>query len=424
MANRPPGEVAAPAARSGQPRDRAAASTPSESPPSGPLVFVVTHGVTARFLMLDLLLYLARQGHDVRVFAAGGHDLDAVAAAGIAVTAVPLQREIRPLADLRALFRLYRELRRIRPALVNAGTPKAGLLAMIAAWLLRVPRRLYTLRGLRLETARGAKRLLLTTTERVAAACAQRVVCVSASLRQRAIDLRLVAAERATVLADGSSKGVDLERFRPANENDLGEPGTGEKDPALRRWRDKLGLTDDEPVIGFVGRFVRDKGIEDLLAAFDEQVLPRHPRARLLLVGDFEDGDPVSPATRQRIESGAALLRPGFVDDSAPLYRLMTLLAFPSYREGFPNAPLEAAASGLPVVGFRATGVVDAVAEGETGLLVDIGDRHGLGEGLAALLDDPARARRLGQAGRRRAEERFSQERLWRAWAEELASDG
>ncbi len=373
--------------------------------PSMPRVaLAVTDGLTAARLMRGQPRFLAERGFDVHLIASPGAELDAAARAeGVSVHPVAMRREIRPAADLRSLAALWRALRRLRPDLVNASTPKAGLLATLAATLAGVPIRVYTLRGLRLETTRGARRALLLLAERLSMRCAHHVVCVSESLRRRALELGLVPERKIRVLGDGSSNGVDVERFRPASDGAPPAPA-GE-----------LGLPAGAPVIGFAGRFTRDKGLPDLVAAFD-LLVARRPRVRLLLLGDFEDGDPVPGTVAERIRSEPRFLRPGLVPDGAPYYRLMRVLAFPSYREGFPNAPLEAAASGIPVAGYRATGTVDAVVDGETGTLVPKGDVPALAAALECYLDRPDLAAAHGATGRRRAVERFRQELVWREW--------
>jgi glycosyltransferase involved in cell wall biosynthesis len=205
------------------------------------------------------------------------------------------------------------------------------------------------------------------------------------------------------VLADGSSNGVDVERFAPAGAQ------------RRREARARFGVPERGPVIGFLGRLTRDKGIADLVRAFD-RVHVSYPDAILLLAGDFEAGDPVRADIRQRVHCEPHFVLTGFVEEAAELYAALDLLAFPSYREGFPNAPLEAAACGVPTVGYAATGTVDAVADGETGTLVPIGDAEALAAAILDHLDHPDMRASRGAAARRRAVERFRRERLWEEW--------
>lgn len=328
--------------------------------------------------------------------------------AGVRYAAIRMRREIAPLHDLLSLWGFYRLMRQVRPMLTDVGTSKAGLLGGMAAWLLGVPCRIYTLHGLRLETTTGLKRILLTLTERVACACAHRVICVSPSVRQRAIELKLVSAEKTVVLGSGSCRGVDVQRFSPEV-----------RDPAQKQYLAKsLGISPAAAVIGFVGRLTRDKGIHELVTAFS-QLRRKWPSLRLLLVGDLEDGDPVEPIILRQMATDPSIVHVGFVSDTAPYYALMDVLVLPSYREGFPYTPLEAQACGVPVVTTTATGAVDSVVDGVTGFHVPVGNWEALAARIDQLLCDPELRSRMGQRGRERVVREFRHEVVGQALVEE-----
>jgi glycosyltransferase involved in cell wall biosynthesis len=373
------------------------------------LVYIATHPITAFRLMDGQLGFMREHGYDVTVITAPGALLQRAAdREGVRCVAVPMTREVSPLADALALARLTKVLVELKPDIVNAGTPKAGLLGVMAARLARVPVVVYLLRGLRFEGATGARRLVLAACEHVAGALSHRVFANGASLRDRFTALGCAPSSKVWIPGAGSSNGVDYERFAP----------TPERRQAARAQREQLGLAADAIVIGFVGRFTRDKGIAELVAAF-QAAARREPRLRLLLVGDHDDTDPLPVELRRDLDRDPRILKTGFVDEPAPYYPMMDLLAFPSAREGFPNVPLEAAAAGLPVVAFRAVGTTDAVVDGITGRLLPEGDIHALERALLEYANDAALRTAQGAAASRRVAAEFRRELVWQALHEE-----
>lgn len=310
---------------------------------------------------------------------------------GVDRVSVPMERTIAPWADIVSWFHMWRTLRRLRPDVVEFSTPKAGLLGMTASFFARVPYRVYLLRGLKLERSRGFKRWLLLAAERCSAACAECVLCNSLSLRVEAEELRIAPERKLRVLGAGSSRGVDIQHFRPGHSE----------------IRQHYGIPFDVPVIGFVGRLTRDKGLPELLVAFDA-ILRKHPDALLLLVGWFDASeDSLDNVVRERIESHPRILCTGYVVDPAPYYRAMDVFVLPTWREGFPNAVLEAAASGIPAITTLSTGARDAVVPEVTGLLVPPGYPEAICEAASRLLRDENLRRRMGNAARAWVTEHF-----------------
>lgn len=363
------------------------------------VVYAVTVATSAYVLLRGQLEAVRDLGFRVVLMCSPDERLAAFAAErDVEVVPLPMTRGLLAPADLRSLVRAVVALRRLRPVLTNVSTPKAALVVGIAAWLARVPVRVYSLWGLRLEGERpGTWRYrLLHAAERCTAAVATEVLCAGASLRARAVALGVVGA-RARVLGHGSTNGVDLDRFRP--------PGPGEAAAA----RQRLGLPPDAFVVGFVGRIVRDKGVEALLEAFDD--VARDQTARLLLVGAADGTDPLPPAVEQRLRADERVVVTGVVDP-APHYHAMDVFVLPSRREGLPNVSLEAGACGLPVVTTTATGCPDAVDPGRSALVVGVDDAAALGAALRTLTDVARRAE-MGRRGREFVAARFAEKDVW-----------
>lgn len=362
-----------------------------------PLIVVgITHPQTC-LVLRGRLRALREAGFRVKLICSPGELLDQTAAEeGVEAVPVPMERGFALFSDLVSLARIWIVLKRLRPDVTEFSTPKAGLLGNVAALLCGVPRRVYLVRGLRLETETGWRRAILGGAERLAAACSHLVMCNSHSLGRQMVALGLAPTAKVQVLGYGSSNGVDVERF---------SPGASDRKTAC-------SIPADAPVIGFVGRLTRDKGVPELVAAFDE-ILVRMPEARLLLVGWFDESeDALSAELRERIDAHPRIVRSGFVHDTTAWYRAMDVLVLPTWREGFPNVALEAAASGIPVITTRATGACDAVLPEVTGILIQPGDPAAIAESVLKLLADPQRRWFMGVTARAWVLDCFTHDRV------------
>ena len=350
--------------------------------------------------------------------AAPGPDLEVVGPReSVQTIGIPMEREISPIKDFVALVRLIRLFRRLRPDAICAGTSKASLLGLMAARIVRVPARIYMLHGLRLETSHGVKRWILAQVEKLTSFCAHRVMCISPSLREAYAKMKLAPREKLYVLGHGSSNGVNPARFLPT--------------PEMRRQTAELRsaweVTEETPLIGFLGRFVKDKGVTDVIDAFD-LVLKECPQVRLLMVGEFESGDPVPDSYVERIKTDKRIIWPGFADEPGAYYLAMDVLAFPTYREGFGNVAIEAGMASKPVVVYNATGAVDTVRDGVTGMVVPLRDHVALAKALLAYVKDKDLRLRHGASNLEMAQRDFRPEIIWQGleqqFRELLAASG
>lgn len=308
--------------------------------------------------------------------------------------ALPIARTIAPLRDLRCLLRLIRLMRRERFDLVHSMTPKAGLLAMVAAWIARVPVRIHTFTGQVWATRTGMARAALRWLDKTMAKAATFVLADSRSQRTFLASEGVVSATKIAVLGSGSVSGVDAARFRP--------------DLMRRRIvRVSLGMSMTDVVLLFVGRINRDKGVMDLARAF-AILADRRADIRLLVVGPDEER--LTGAIRDVCSRHLARVHfCEYTDAPEDFMNASDILCLPSYREGFGTVIIEAAAAGLPTVASRIYGIVDAVVDGKTGLLHEPADVTGLIGQLERLTSRRELRRSLGAEARTRAVRDFSQ---------------
>jgi glycosyltransferase involved in cell wall biosynthesis len=354
--------------------------------------------------------YLKARGFEISAISSPGEFLLRFAdREHIDVHGVDMPRRITPLRDVVALARIVSALRRIRPQIVHAHTPKGGVLGMVSAWLARVPVRVYHMRGLPFTTATGWRRTLLMWSERISCSLAHRVFCVSSSVRQLAVESRLCRPDKIVVLAQGSGNGVDaVQRFNDSNISSSVREET-------RRRHD---ISPDALVLGFIGRIVRSKGIIELAGAWRE-LRQDFPNLHLLLVGPHEMQDRIPEEIDRALQSDPRVHFLGHEWNTPPLYAIMDVLALPTYREGFPNVLLEAAGMKVPVVATQVPGCTDAVQDGITGTLVPPYDAKGLAAAVRTYLRNGELRRLHGEAARARVLCDYSPLAIWKAVCDE-----
>ena len=321
---------------------------------------------------------------------------------------IPQPHLVRPISikeDLLALRDMIRLIRKEHPDIIHSHTPKAGLMGMLAGWLCRVPIRIHTVAGLPLLVHRGFKRKVLNLVERITYRCATYVYPNSHKLRDTIISLKLASPDKLRVIGYGSSNGINVQHFcKELFAEELVDP-----------IRKQLG---GGFTFIFVGRIVRDKGICELVEAFT-RLQQEHSDARLLLVGDFEQElDPLPEEVYRTIQSHPAIYCAGWQDDVRPWFAVADALAFPSYREGFPNVVMQAGAMGLPCVVSDINGCNEIIIEGENGLIIPSHDATALYQAMKRMIEDKALYMHCQQNARPLIASRYKQEDVWQATLE------
>lgn len=339
-------------------------------------------------LLRGQLQYFNQQGFETYLMAP--HDartLDYCARENSGLLGVDISREIDIPNDIKSLVKIYRHLQRVKPDVVNMGTPKMGLLGLIAAKFLGVKRRIYTCRGFRYEHETGFKRWLLINMERLAGYCAQDIICISQSVKELAIKDRVFKPAKCHVLHYGSSNGINTARFRP----DV--ISSEDKGNLIKQ----LGLHGNF-VFGFVGRLIDRKGISELYHAFSKLYI-EEPASRLLIVGPAEFEQITDKSLVEKLKGHPGVLMPGRTDN-VPLYlSVMDVFVLPAWWEGFGNVLVEAASMGIPVISTKGTGTRDAVKDGYNGILVEIKNADQLYNAMLEMRQNHDKRKQFGANG-------------------------
>lgn len=365
------------------------------------LLRITTVPISLKLLLRGQLSFFRREGFDVLAVSADGPEIKSLQEEGIPHHVVPMTRSITPFRDLVSLIRLIGVIRKFKPDIVHTHTPKAGLLGMMAAWFCRVPVRLHTVAGLPVMERTGLIRTMLTFTERITYACATCVYPNSAGL-QNFIQSSISGNTPLKIIGKGSSNGINTSTFSATDQLRM----------EARELREFQGIKPDEIVFSFIGRIVRDKGINELLAAFD--ALCKQIPCKLLLAGPFEDElDPISEDSRRIIAENRNVITPGYLDDVRPLLLASDIFVFPSYREGFPNVVMQACCMGCPCIVTDINGCNEIIEHGDTGLLIKPKNADALTEAMLHLAGDPELRQKFAIRARAFVVANFDQQYVW-----------
>lgn len=367
------------------------------------LIRITTVPISLEKLLENQLRFM-KQYYDVTAISADLSNLERVGKLQeVPVYAIELTRKITPWQDLKATWRLFRFFKKEKPFIIHTHTPKAGTVGMLAAKLAGVPHRLHTVAGLPLLEATGKKRKLLNFVEKITYACATKVYPNSDGLKKIIIKEQFCGQEKLKVIGNGSSNGINTSYF----------------DPELFSVNDKqmlkanLGVASEDFIFIFVGRLVGDKGINELMQAF-QKIVTETNRVKLLLVGSFEsDLDRLAPETLHEITVNDNIISVGFQKDVRPYLAISDCLTFPSYREGFPNVVMQAGAMGLPSIVTNINGCNEIIIDGENGIIIPVKNSNAIYEAMNKIVVDNHFREKLQKTARQMIVSRYEQQVVW-----------
>jgi glycosyltransferase involved in cell wall biosynthesis len=369
------------------------------------LTRITTIPISIEKLLGNQLLFM-KDYYDVTAISSDRENLEKVGKSqNIPVYTVEMTRKITPWQDLKALWQMYCYFKKEQPLIVHTHTPKAGTIGMIASKLAGVPNRLHTVAGLPLLETKGSKRRLLNFVEKITYSCASKIYPNSYGLKNIITQEGFCKPDKIKVLANGSTNGIDTQYFNPENIS-------SEIQLELKKT---LRISTADFVFVYAGRLTGDKGINELLLAF-HKIAAEFKTAKLLLVGFFEEElDPLHKATLHEIENNPQVIFVPFQNDVRPYYAVSDVLVFPSYREGFPNAVLEAGAMELPAIATNINGCNEIIEHQKNGILIRPKDVNALYDAMKKIMQDTSLRVHLKENARAMIVSRFEQIIVWEA---------
>ena len=366
------------------------------------IVHVINTSFAIPYFLGEQLNYFRDKGYDESIICHHSNDLKALSEKyHFDYMETSITRKMSIKEDFISIINAYKFIRKKKADIVVGHTPKGAMIAMIASLMAGVPIRLFFRHGLIYETCHGLKKSILISIERITSLCSTKVVCVSPYLIERSMDDRLSTRSKMTLLNIGSCNGVDAKvQFNPDRN----------KDPHILRG--KLNIPHNAFVVGYAGRLVKDKGIEELVKAFSS-LQKKKENIYLLLVGPEENKDALSKETHHMIHSHNNIITTGLIKAHIEdYYNIMNVLVLPTHREGLGTCILEASSMRVPVLTTSHTGSRDAIVNNETGLYIDMNPQS-IEEKLTFLIDNPKTCKKMGENGRNFILKNFGQETIW-----------
>jgi glycosyltransferase involved in cell wall biosynthesis len=348
------------------------------------------------------MAYLQENGFEVTALASPGEEHQLLRDQGIKTYEISITREPSILQDLKSLTKLFLHFTTHRYDIVHVSTPKAALIASIAARLSFHQNVLYTVRGRAYENFVGLKLKVFEFLERITCTLASEVISISKELGNDIVNKRLCPSRKMNIIGSGSGNGVDLNIFTPNKTLNY----------EARNLREKLGIPTDALIILSMGRIRREKGINELVRVF-EKISEVKKNVHLVLQGHYEDVDPLCDDVMETIKTRVNIHHIHFNRSANVAYAASDILAFPSHREGFGNVALEASAMLLPIVSYDVIGCRESVSHNVSGFLVEKENENDLFNKLLLLINDKNLRDKMGKMGRKRIEAEFKSEVVW-----------
>ncbi len=315
---------------------------------------------------------------------------------------VNITRNISPFTDIKSIIEIYKFIKKNNINIVVGHTPKGGFLAMIAGFLAGVENRIYFRHGIVYETSVGIKKWMLKNIERISGILAKKVVCVSLSVKKISEHDNLNNHKKNIILGLGTCNGIDTEnKFNPELIDDK----------LIKKIRKELQIAEGDFVVGYVGRLVKDKGINELLEAW-VLMKEKYNNIKLLLVGPIETKDSINNRSKEIIKNDSDVINTGFVLNSAPYFNLLDVFVLPTYREGFPTVALEASSMKVPVLITKATGCTESIVENETGIFISNNPKD-IFEKIETYIKNKEMREKHGFNGRKFVRKNFQQSIIW-----------